>query len=277
MFKTLPTAIAHTSCADKGMYVASEYIISKVDEQVRALKKFCPHRQYPIGTTGEYVDKLVCKLHGFTFNPDGSPINNDKKLSCSDINIGKSGIVWRGFKEPDHKWVDDLANEKNLEYSHITKHTSKGSWLWNMDLAVDLLHFGVEGIHPFLSKQVSTDDLVLEEGDGWVMQTHPTGWWVWVFPFTFIEYGDPGCLVVNYMVPHNVNNEYGFDWSSQFYYDPNVSVEKRLVFETLDLAYSEDVAAVELQRGDYYPLMKAFNHLEDHCVSWGKWYKENKI
>ena len=278
MFSTLPTAIAHKSCADEGMYVTPEYIISNVDGKIHTLKKFCPHRRYPLATTGEYTDKLECKLHGFAFNPDGTAINNNRSLVCSNISVGKSGIVFRDFTEPDHQWVNDLASESDLKYSHMTSHTSTGSWLWNMEIAVDLLHLvGNNGIHPLLSRQVNPTDFVLEEGDGWVFQKHNAGWWLQLFPFTFVEYGNPGCLVINYVVPKDINNEYGFDWYSQFYYDPTVHVNDRVVFETFDTTYSEDIAAVELQNGKYFPLTRTSNYLETHSVNWGNWYTKNLI
>ena len=277
MFTRLPTAIAHKSCADQGMYVTPEYIVSTVDGKTHALKKFCPHRQYPLATTGEHTDKLECKLHGFAFNPDGTPINNNRSLGCTNISVGKSGIVFRDFVEPDHQWVDDLAAETNLKFSHMTSHTSNGSWLWNMELAVDLLHLRTHGIHPLLSKQFDTDDVVLDQGDGWALQIHKTGWWLQLFPFTFIEYGNPGCLAVNYVVPKDVNNEYGFDWYTQFYYDARVHVNDRVVFETFDTTYSEDVVAVELQNGNYTPLVRAHDRLETQCVNWGDWYIKNLI
>ena len=53
------------------------------------------------------------------------------------------------------------------------------------------------------------------------------------------------------------------------------SVEQRLEFETLEDVFKEDVQAIEKQKGPYFPLMKAMNRYEDHCVHFGKWFKEN--
>lgn len=278
MFKTLPLAIAHRSSTDNGMYVTPEFIISKDKDQVKALKKFCPHRKYPLGTTGEIKDKLVCKLHGFSFNPDGSPINNNRNLGCANTKIGKSGIVWRDFQEPEHEWVEDLAKEQNFIYSHVTSHESKGSWLRTTDLAIDILHVKSGTIHPLLMQQVDPTEFVLEEGDGWALQKFSDrGWWVFIFPFTFIEYNRDGCLAINTSIPDDYNKEYGFKWYTQYYYNQSVRAEKRLIFETLDLTFNEDVKAVELQQGNYFPLTQASDPLEKHCITYGKWYKENKV
>jgi hypothetical protein len=146
-----------------------------------------------------------------------------------------------------------------------------------MDAEADLLHLHMNGIHPFLSKQIRLDDIVMEQGDGWILQTHPDGWWLYVYPYTFVEYGNPGCVMVNNIVPHNKNDQYGFDWITQFYYADTVDVNCRMIFETLDTVFKEDVATAELQKGNYFPLITAMNKYEDHCVHWGRWYKENLI
>jgi nitrite reductase/ring-hydroxylating ferredoxin subunit len=276
MFKKFPMGIAHKNSADKGMLVTPEYIVSKTDT-VNVLNKFCPHRKYPLGTTGEKLEKIECQLHGFSFNSDGSPINNDRQIRCSNIKQGKSGLLWRDFTEPDSVWSDDLSKETNLVYSHITNHTSKGSWLWATDVAIDLFHVKSGTIHPLLMQQVDYSKFVLTEGDGWALQQFSDhGWWLFVYPFTFVEYNKDGCLAINTIIPDDYYNEYGFNWHTQYYYNPDVHADKRLIFETLDLTFDEDVKAAELQKGDYFPLVKMSDDLEKHCVTFGQWVKNNK-
>ena len=146
-----------------------------------------------------------------------------------------------------------------------------------MDAEADLLHVRDQGIHPFLSKQVKIEDIIMEQGDGWILQTHPDGWWLYVFPFSFVEYGNDGCVMINRVIPNDINSEYGFKWITQFYYRPEVSANTRLIFETAEAVFKEDVETVELQSVDYYPLMNPMNKYEDHCVHWGQWYNQNKI
>jgi hypothetical protein len=145
-----------------------------------------------------------------------------------------------------------------------------------MDAEADLLHLYKGGIHPFLSAQIDLADIKLDQGPGWIHQSHPHGWWLYIFPFTFVEYGRPGCVMVNRVVPHDVNTEYGFDWITQFYYHPDVSANTRMLFETLETVFKEDVATIEMQKGNYFPLSKAMNTYEDHCVHWGHWVQANK-
>lgn len=277
MFNKPPKIFAHQAALQDKNFAVPEYILNKGQTDVNLFHRFCPHRMYPLADPGTHVGEVHCKFHNFKWTIDGVPINNDKKLSCGKATVGKSGLVFKDFVEPDHRWVDDLSKETNLKYSHSLQGESKGSWMWLMDAEADLLHIWADGIHPFLSKQVNLDDIEMDQGDGWILQTHPDGWWLYVYPFTFVEYGRPGCVMVNTVIPNDINTEYGFKWITQFYYEDSVSVNSRMIFETLENVFKEDVATAELQKGNYFPLMKAMNRYEDHCVHWGKWVKENTI
>jgi hypothetical protein len=274
---TPPKILAHISAMQEKNFVVPEYILNKESEdKVNLFRRFCPHRMYPLADPGTHVNEIHCKFHNFNWAKDGTPLDNPKKIACGDAAVGTSGLVFKDFVEPDNHWVEDLAKEKNLVYSHSYQGESKGSWLWLMDAEADLLHVYREGIHPFLAKQIDLNDIVLEQGDGWILQNHPDGWWLYVFPFSFVEYGDPGMVMVNTVVPDDINTEYGFKWITQFYYDPSVGPNERMIFETAEPVFREDVAASALQKGDYFPLMEAMNHYEDHCVHFGNWFRQHR-
>lgn len=277
MFNNPPKIFAHISSLDNGNFVLPEVILNKSEDGVQLFHRFCPHRMYPLHQTGDHVQNITCKFHDFTWAADGTPLNNNKKLKCGSATVGKSGLIFKNFQEPEHNWVNDLANETDLVYSHSYTGESKGSWLWLMDAEVDLLHVHKNnGIHPLLSQQIELSDISMEEGDGWVLENHPDGWWLYIYPFTFVEYGNPGMVFVNTVIPDDVNTEYGFKWITQFYYAPSVSANRKIIFETAEEIFKEDVMAVELQKGDYFPLMEATNMYEDHCVHFGKWVGRNK-
>lgn len=278
LFINAPKIYAHVKALENGNFVVPEQILNKgtVEGKANIFHRYCPHRMYPIANPGVNVKEMVCKFHDFKWNEDGTPINNPKKLHCGTADVGKTGLIFKNFVEPEHQWVEDLSNEKNLVYSHSYQGESKGSWLWLMDAEADLLHVYKQGIHPFLSQQINLEDIQLDQGDGWILQHHPGGWWLYIFPYTFVEYGRPGAVMVNTVVPDDYNSEYGFKWITQFYYDPSVSPDRRYLFETLEQVFKEDVETAELQKGDYFPLMKAMNRYEDHCVHFGKWFREHK-
>jgi nitrite reductase/ring-hydroxylating ferredoxin subunit len=277
MFKNPPKIFAHVASLDNGNFVLPEVILNKSENDVTLFHRFCPHRMYPLHNTGDHVQTITCKFHGFEWDKDGAPVNNDKKLKCGTASVGRSGLVFKDFIEPDHQWVIDLANEQRLEFSHIKQGKSNGSWLWMMEIQADLLHIrtGDDVVHPWLSSTENLDQVVMESGENWIIQTCSTGWWLFIYPFTFIEWSK-GCLSVNYTIPNNINNEFGFEWITQFYYDLNITQQRRNTFEKLEDVFLEDVETIEMQKGNYFPLIKAMNRYEDHCVHFGKWVKANK-
>ena len=275
MFKNAPKVLAHKSALSNGNFVTPEFILNQGETEVNLFHRFCPHRRYPLAEPGTHVNSITCNFHNFQWTEKGIPINNDKKLNCGKASISKSGLILTNFVEPTHQWVDDLSAENNLEYIQSTMGHSTGSWLWLMDAEADYLHVHESGIHKRLSSIINLEEIVMDQGEGWILQTHKPNWWsLYIFPYTFIEYA-PGCLSVNYVTPITPGNEFGFNWITQFYYDPKTSVEQRLEFETLEDVFKEDVVAIEKQKGPYFPLMKAMNRYEDHCVHFGKWFKEN--
>ena len=276
MFKDYTTIFAHRSIVSNGSFVGANHIISKNNI---LLNRYCPHRKYPLGKTGDIIDEnIVCKFHGFEWTTSGNPINNTRNINCGLTKTGKSGLLFNNFIEPDSMWVSDLENETNLIFSHIFTGTSTGSCLWMMDVQVDLLHIrkGEDVIHPSLSAVTNLNEVQMINGNDWVLQTHTTGWWLIIYPFTFIEWSK-GCLCINYLTPNNINEEFGFTWMSQFYYNKEISIDKRKEFETLEDVFKEDVAAIEQQKTPYFPLTVSSNRLEDHCLHFGQWIKKNRI
>lgn len=276
MFKNAPKILGHISCLQTGNFVLNDYILNKSIDGVNLFHRYCPHRMYPLHQTGEIVDEIFCKFHGFKWDKNGKSINNSKNIACGKADVGKSGLIFKNFMEPNHEWIQDIKLEKNLKYSHCFTGKSKGSYLWLMDAEADLLHLYKDGIHPFLSKQINLENIKMQQGNDWILQEHPNGWWLYIFPYSFIEYGRPGMLMINRVTPHDENSEYGFDWITQFYYDDSVDCNNRMIFETLENVFKEDVLAIEKQKGKYFPLMKSTNKYEDHCVHFGQWVMKNK-
>ena len=277
MFKSIPKIFAHISSVDKGNFVLPEVILNKFNDEINLFHRFCPHRMYPLAEPGEHIEGITCKFHGLQWDKDGTPTNNTKKITCGHADIGISGLIFKNFQEPDHQWVSDLYAEHNLKYRHSYYGSSNGSWLWFMDVNTDLLHVFKEGIHPFLSKQINLEDIKMDEGENWVLQSHPDGWWCCIYPFTFVEYGRPGKLSINTVIPNNINNEFGFTWMTQIYYDDSVDINSKMIFETLEPVFHEDVRAAEMQKGNYFPLTTAMNRYEDHSVHFGNWVKNNRL
>lgn len=279
MFKDPPKIYAHKNALKNGNFVTPEFILA--NSQNSLFYRFCPHRRYPMHEIGEVIsENIVCNLHGFKWNIQGQPINNNRHLAYKKYTIGNSELIFQNFLEPDHKWVNDINQEKNLEFSHSYYGYSKGSWLWMMEIQTDLLHIRNEhgSIHPELSQIADLTNIKLDSGNNWAIQLFPEGWWLCIYPYTFIEYS-LGCLAINYTVPENINSEYGFTWMSQFYFDfSTTDLDKRNKFEKyFQDVFLEDITAIEKQKGKYFPLVKASSKLENHCVHFGNWYKNNLL
>lgn len=273
-----PIILTHISSLAQGKkFVTPKYIITKNESKIELYSRYCPHRKYPIADLGTQVDQLKCNFHGLEWDQKCKPINHHYNIrNFGSATVDKTGLVFANFKLPNHKWVDDLNKETNLMYSHSCNGSSAGSWLWMMEIQADLLHIrkGPDSIHPDLGEDIDLEAVEMHNGDDWILQTCNTGWWLFVYPFTFIEWS-PGCLSINYTVPNNDNKEFGFDWMTQFYYDPTVSEIKRKEFETLEVVFKQDVAAIEKQQGPYFPLRRTKNRLEEHCIHFGKWVEKN--
>lgn len=274
MFSKHPKVFSHKAVQEVGNYVTPNYIIGPNS----LFTRFCPHRLYPISEIGTVLTTSIsCKLHGYEWNLNGIPINNQKTLHCKNYTLGRSGLLYNDFIEPNHKWVDDLANEKNLSYSHSYYGTSKGNWLWMMEIQADLCHIrtGLDVVHPELSNITNLNDTILDSAEGWALQTCATGWWLCIFPYTFIEYSK-GCLAINYTVPYDYNNEFGFTWVSQFYFDPSVTTTKRNNFEKyFQDVFLEDLSAIEKYKHNYFPMKTSLNYLEKHVIELGTWVSQH--
>ena len=118
MFKNTPKILAHVSSIDRGNFVTPQYILNRGSNIVNLFRRYCPHRMYPMETPGTNVGEITCKFHNFKWSANGEPLKNDRKLGCGSAIIGQSGLVLKNFAEPNHQWVEDLANETDLEYSH---------------------------------------------------------------------------------------------------------------------------------------------------------------
>ena len=274
-----PKLLCHDSALSKtNKFIVPEFIVTKESNQFQALSRICPHRFYEIGEAGEQPEKIVCHFHGFEFNEIGKPVNNKFRLPCNSVDYHQqTGLIFKDFKRCDDlPIVKDVSSENNLQFSHTYHGTSKGSWLWLMEAEADLLHVRKNGIHPWLANEVDAEtEVSIDQGDGWIIQYHPTGWWFYLFPFTFIEWAK-GCLSINYTIPHDVNNEYGFDWITQIYFDPSIDSDMRRHFNQIEPVFREDIAAIEKQKRPFRPLESDLR-LETHSVHFGKWVKENVV
>jgi hypothetical protein len=279
VFKKIPKILAHRAALSAGLFVTPEHIIGQKSTTVaNLLHRYCPHRSYPLGgTVGSHVQEglgITCDFHGMTWTSQGDPVESNCSLLQRTAIVRDDGLIVENFSETGQQWSHDLAQEDQLKYQRTFTGSSNGSWLWMMEIQADLLHIRPNGIHPDLSEKIDLATVTFSHGRDWICQNHSTGWWTFIYPYTFLEW-TPGCLGVNYVTPNDPKQEFGFTWNTQFYFAPTVSDEQQLEFISLEQAFCEDVCAIEQQKGPWFPLEHSSNPLEQHCVHWGNWVQQN--
>ena len=266
-----PKLLTHKDIFKNSTFFGSDNFIITSDFKLFLNK--CPHRGSKIIPSGTTKSNLECNLHGWCWNKDGSPINNHIPLLSKNINVGKSGIIFLDWVEPqDSKWVKDLE-EDQLEYSHSIKKIGSGDWKWQMEMHVDLLH--VNKIHPLLDGYVNVKNLTSERGDDWIAQYHEYGWWLFVYPFTHIEY-EPGCLYFSEMSPRQ--NREGYDIYIHYMFNKHISNDiKDKFIKMSEITLDEDIEAVNniSMNSRYRKPGNLLDPLETDIIHFYNWLEKN--
>jgi phenylpropionate dioxygenase-like ring-hydroxylating dioxygenase large terminal subunit len=266
-----PKIFTHKDTFKKDIFYGSgQYVINK---NLELFSNRCPHRGNKIITPGEIKSQFKCGLHGWAWTENGSPLNNTINLKSKNAVVGESGLCFLDWEEPnDSKWVNELKQD-TFEYSHSLKKYGEGDWRWQMEMHVDLLH--VEQIHPLLNNYVDCNSLVTERGYDWIAQHHSHGWWLFVYPFTHIEY-EPGCLYISEMSPRE--NDQGYDVFIHYLFNNSIDQTTKDNFINMaEVTFDEDIRAVnELSASSKYKMPVNPHHkLEQDIKHFYKWIDEN--
>lgn len=266
-----PKILTHKDVFSKGNFYGSGHYV--ITNDLKLFSNRCPHRGNKIITPGTVKEKFKCGLHGWEWSKEGAPSNNNVNLKPRQVMQGQSGLIFLDWKEPsDSKWAQELKNDKFV-YSHRIKKYGAGDWRWQMEMHVDLLH--VDQIHPLLNSYIDCTKLETERGYDWIAQHHKHGWWLFVYPFTHIEY-EQGCLYISEMAPRE--KDQGYDVYIHYLFNENVDEKKRRQFaEMAETTFDEDLKAVnELSAASKYRMPSNAPHkLEEDIVHFYNWVEEN--
>ncbi len=244
-----------------------------VAEAHRLFVNKCPHRLMPIVQPGTVTNKIACGLHGWEWTKEGVPCNNHVPLrSLPNLMIGESGLLFVNWQEPrEEQWVSDLRNDQFV-YSHSLVKHGTGCMRWQMEMHVDLLH--VPHIHRLLNRHVDVNKLRTSRGDDWIAQYHEHGWWLFVYPYTHIEY-ESGRLYISEMRPVKSG---GYDVFIHYLFNPSISALERAQFTHLaETTMDEDIRAVnQLSASSQYTKPHTTQHpLEVDTTHFYQWLKAN--
>lgn len=271
--KDHPKIYGHCDSLKNHQFYASTKFV--IDENLNAYSNVCPHRGFPIIEPATINSTMRCKLHGWQWDHQGQPTNNSVCLKSRKLETGRSGLIFSDWQEPvDAKWVNDLAND-DFVYSHSTHRTGTGDWRWQMDMHVDLLH--VDKIHPLLTSYVDVDNLSTEYGKDWICQHHEHGWWLFIYPYTHIEW-EPGCLYFSEMVPNEDGR--GYEVYIHYMFAPGVNSAVRDNFiKMAEVTFDEDVDAVNTlsAHSKFRKPHASLDKLEVDTLHFYNWLQENTI
>jgi hypothetical protein len=133
----------------------------------------------------------------------------------------------------------------------------------------------VDKIHPLLTSYVDVNTLHTEYGSDWVCQHHKHGWWLFVYPFTHIEW-EPGCLYFSEMVL----KDYGYEMYIHYLFNESTTQHVRENFiKIAEVTIDEDIAAVNLLSANskYRAPPAKLGPLELDLAHFYKWTKNNVL
>lgn len=265
----VPKLFGHKdSLKDNKFFASTGYVIN---QDLVAFTNTCPHRGFPIVQAGNIADTMRCELHGWQWDARGTPANNSACLKARQITTGRSGLMFTDWNEPPGaEWVNDLATD-SFVYSHCARRSGTGDWKWQMEMHVDILH--VDKIHSLLTSYVDVGKIRTKYGDDWICQHHEHGWWLFVYPFTHIEW-EPGCLYFSEMV----QTSYGYEVYIHYLFNENTPQHVRENFiKVAEVTFDEDIEAVNKLSANskYRAPAKTLDLLDVDIKHFYNWYKLN--
>jgi phenylpropionate dioxygenase-like ring-hydroxylating dioxygenase large terminal subunit len=249
-------------------------LLVRGEQGIELLSNVCRHRQAVMLNGRGNAASIVCPLHRWTYDLQGTLMGAPHFDEQPCLNLGRSPIRnWNGLLFSGGRDVAaDLARmgaQGDLDFSgymldHVEVHECEYNWKTFIEVYLEDYH--VEPFHPGLGKFVSCDDLSWEFGEWWSVQTvgvhrglgkpgSPTykRWhdqvlrfrngeppkhgaiWLTYYPNVMVEWY-PHVLVVSHLVPRGPRKTTNI---VEFYYPEEIVLFEREFVEAERAAYME--------------------------------------
>ncbi len=267
---------------EKGSYYAlpaemEGRALVRSDSGVELLSNVCRHRQAIMLKGRGQADQIVCPLHRWTYDLQGTLLGAPHFAEQPCLNLGRTPLQnWRGllFQGPRDVAADLSALGLDREFSfdgymldHVEVHECEYNWKTFIEVYLEDYH--VEPFHPGLGKFVSCDDLRWNFGEWFSVQTVGTHralakpgtptyrrWhdqvmrfrggevpphgaiWLTYYPNVMVEWY-PHVLVISTLIPRGPQKTTNI---VEFYYPEEIVLFEREFIEAERAAYMETCA-----------------------------------
>ncbi|HRQ56808.1 MAG TPA: aromatic ring-hydroxylating dioxygenase subunit alpha [Azoarcus taiwanensis] len=306
LFDAGPGYVGHELMVPEvGSYRSLEWLdhsklLMRTDSGIHQMSNVCRHRQAIMLQGAGKTDHVVCPVHRWTYDREGSLLGAPHFPANPCLNLNRDTLEnWHGllFKGP-RSAVEDLAGmevAKELDFSgykldRVEIHECNYNWKTFIEVYLEDYH--VVPFHPGLGNFVTCDDLTWQFGDWYSVQqvgitslARPGSevyakWhkavldyygehkpahgaiWLTYYPNIMVEWY-PHVLVVSTLIPKDVNKTTNV---VEFYYPEEIVEFEREFIEAEQAAYMEtaiedDDIAERMDRGRWALLQEERNEV----------------
>lgn len=155
-------------------------ILIKNNNGIECIGNVCRHRQATILSGEGQIDNIVCPLHGWTYNNEGTLIGAPLFDPCPNLNLKKyktqqwNGLIFDAGLSDVAKDLADMKMAKyfNFEnYKYHSKIVQDCNYNWKTFIEVYLDDYHVKAFHPGLGNFATCDNLEWQFGKNYSCQS----------------------------------------------------------------------------------------------------------
>ncbi|OQS32555.1 aromatic ring-hydroxylating oxygenase subunit alpha [Chromobacterium haemolyticum] len=154
-------------------------MLKNVDGRIKLISNVCRHRQAIIYKGRGNGNHIVCNLHGWTYDAEGSLLGAPHFPETPCLNLSQTELTrWNGLLFDARRNVardlENLGVAKHMSfdgYAYHSSHLTEYAFNWKTFIEVYSEDYHVDPFHPGLGNFVDCDDLKWEWGAQYHVQT----------------------------------------------------------------------------------------------------------